>query len=260
MLDQIFNNVETYFLLLMRVSGIFTSTPFLGSESMPAQVRIASAFLLTIVLLPIQLAVAGPVALPGQTYIFVMVVVKEVLLGVLLGFIATVAIDGIRLAGELIGSQLGFGMISVADPESQQEESIMEIFNFMIFTLVFLAINGHHMIISAVSQSISVVPLGVVNYTKGFFEEIFSKVPEIFIISLKIAFPVVIPIIMVTLVLGIISKAVPRLEVFLISFPINIMIGFMVMMIYLPDLFRYLTYIIHADIIDEMTRIMHIIR
>jgi len=259
-MEQLFNNVETYFLLLMRVSGIFTSTPFLGSESMPTQMRVACAFLLSLLLLPVQLATSGPVHLPGQTYIFVMVVVKEVLLGVLLGFIATVAIDGIRLAGELIGSQVGFGMISVADPESQQEESIMEIFYFMVFSLSFLTVNGHHMIISAVAQSISVVPLGIVNYSKGFFTEIFSKVPEIFIVSLKIALPVTIPVIMVTLVLGIISKAVPRLEVFLISFPINVMVGFLVMMIYLPDLFRFLNYIIHSDIIDEITRIMYIIR
>jgi len=257
---SIFEYVETYFLLLMRVAGIFSSAPIIGSETMPTQVRLASAFVFSLILLPIQAQISGVIHIPGETAVFALVVVKEVLLGILLGFMANFTIEGIKLAGEIIGMQLGFGIVSVIDPESQQEESIIGSLNFMIFILVFLTVNGHHMLVRAVAQSLEIVPLGMIRYSSSFIEEIMDKAPQFIIVSFKIATPVILPVIIVTIVLGIISKAVPRFEVFIISFPVNITLGFLVFIFYMPDLVRYMTYLMYSGIFDEITRMLYILK
>lgn len=257
---QVFEYIETFFLLLIRISGIFTSAPVIGAESMPAQVRIMSALTLSMLLLPTEIAMRGPVQIPPQIYIFGLIVVKEILLGLLLGFVASFVIEGVKLAGEMMGIQIGFAMVSVIDPESQQEESIMGSLNYLIFTLIFLLINGHHLIIEAFNQSLRLVPLGLVNYNGNFVSEIFNRAPEFFTIGIKIAAPVVVPLIMLSVVLGIISRAVPRLEVFLISFPLNILMSFLIIIYYMDDLVRYFIYLINSNIFDEITRIIYLLR
>jgi len=257
---QVFEYIETFFLLLVRISGIFTSTPVLGAESIPAQVRVMLAIVFAMLILPVEIAARGPVKLPPETTIFVLVVVKEVLLGVMLGFIASFTIEGIKLAGEIMGIQIGFAMVSVIDPDSQQEESIIGSMNFLIFTLIFLLVNGHHLIIEALADSLKIAPLGLVHYTNNFISEIFSKVPEFFIVSVKIAAPIVIPLIILTVVLGIISRAIPRLEVFVISFPVNILVSFLVFIYYMDDTSRYMIYLIHSNIFDEMIRVLNLLK
>ena len=257
---QVFEYIETFFLLLIRISGIFTSAPVIGAESMPAQVRVMSALTLSMLLLPTEIAMRGPVQIPPQIYIFGLIVVKEILLGLLLGFVASFVIEGVKLAGEMMGIQIGFAMVSVIDPESQQEESIMGSLNYLIFTLIFLLINGHHLIIEAFNQSLRLLPLGLVNYNGNFVSEIFNRAPEFFTIGIKIAAPVVVPLIMLSVVLGIISRAVPRLEVFLISFPLNILMSFLIIIYYMDDLVRYFIYLINSNIFDEITRIIYLLR
>ncbi len=257
---QVFEYIETFFLLLIRITGIFTSAPVIGAESMPAQVRIMSALTLSMLLLPTEIAIRGPVQIPPQTYIFGLIVVKEILLGLLLGFVASFVIEGVKLAGEMMGIQIGFAMVSVIDPESQQEESIVGSLNYLIFTLIFLFINGHHLIIEALDQSLRVVPLGLINYSGGFVSEIFNRAPEFFTIGIKIAAPVVVPLIMLSVVLGIISRAVPRLEIFLISFPVNILMSFLIIIYYMEDLARYFIYLINSNIFDEITRIIYLLK
>jgi flagellar biosynthetic protein FliR len=257
---QVFEYIETFFLLLVRVSGIFTSAPVIGAESMPAQVRVMAALVLSMLLLPAEISMRGPVQIPPETYIFALVVVKEILLGLLLGFVASFVIEGVKLAGEIMGIQIGFAMVSVIDPESQQEESLIGSFNYLIFTLIFLLINGHHLIIDALNQSLRLVPLGLVYYTGNFVSEIFNRAPEFFTVGVKIAAPIVIPLIMMSVVLGIISRAVPRLEVFLISFPINILMSFLIIIYYMDDLVRYFIYLIHSSIFDEIIRILYVLK
>ncbi len=257
---QVFEYIETYFLLLVRITGIFTSAPVIGAESLPAQIRIMTALVLSMLLMPAEISSRGAVKIPPQTYIFALIVVKEILLGLLLGFVASFVIEGVKLAGELMGIQIGFAMVSVIDPESQQEESITGSFNYLIFTLIFLMINGHHLIIEALNQSLRIVPLGLVYYNGNFVSEIFDRAPEFFTIGVKIAAPIVVPLIMLSVVLGIISRAVPRLEVFLISFPLNILVSFMIIIYYMDDLVKYFIYLIHSNIFDELIRILYLLK
>jgi len=257
---QVFEYIETYFLLLVRITGIFTSAPVIGAESLPAQIRIMTALVLSMLLMPAEISSRGAVKIPPQTYIFALIVVKEILLGLLLGFVASFVIEGVKLAGELMGIQIGFAMVSVIDPESQQEESITGSFNYLIFTLIFLMINGHHLIIEALNQSLRIVPLGLVYYNGNFVSEIFDRAPEFFTIGVKIAAPIVVPLIMLSVVLGIISRAVTRLEVFLISFPLNILVSFMIIIYYMDDLVKYFIYLIHSNIFDELIRILYLLK
>ena len=121
-------------------------------------------------------------------------------------------------------------------------------------------INGHHLIIEALNQSLRIVPLGLVYYNGNFVSEIFDRAPEFFTIGVKIAAPIVVPLIMLSVVLGIISRAVPRLEVFFISFPLNILVSFMIIIYYMDDLVKYFIYLIHSNIFDELIRILYLLK
>jgi flagellar biosynthetic protein FliR len=136
----------------------------------------------------------------------------------------------------MIGLQLGFGMVSVLDPESLIQESLMDMFFFFIFILIFLSMDGDHIFLGAMSDSFHLIPVGQLIYPVKLFQDILIKSVVMFVIAMKIAFPMLGPLMIVTTVLGIISKAVPKMEVFLISFPLKIFLGFIMIIILLPIL------------------------
>jgi flagellar biosynthesis protein FliR len=229
-------------LVLTRISGFFVSAPVLGSGNIPIAVRAGLAFTISLVLFPT--IDTSSFVVPDGGIRFAFVIATEVLFGVLLGFLAMLALEGFRLAGEVFGVQLGFGMMTVLDPSSEEEETLMDVINYLFVILVFLTMEGHHQFLLAMRKSFDILPLGGIHLTDKLVAPFISTSSDLFLISIQISFPLMAAAMVVTVLLGVVSRAVPRMEVFMLSFPVKILVGLAFMAWLLPWLADYVKWVI----------------
>ena len=224
-------------LLFIRVLAILATAPLLGARSVPARVKVGLAMVLTLILLPQALVGAGfqPVSsMPG----FALAVAGEVLVGAALGLLARLLFAGVELSGQVMGFQMGFGIVNVIDPQTQTQVSILGQFQGLVALLVFLSVNAHHVILAALVRSLEVMPLAAPRVGVEASGGLVRWAGEMFAIGAKLAAPVVITLFIANVVLGIIARTVPQINLLIVGFPLTIALGLAVLGLSLPFMGR----------------------
>jgi flagellar biosynthesis protein FliR len=228
--------IETYlplfWVVLVRVAGIFVAIPAMGSRSVPLQVRVGMVIGLTLILIPVvsdqvrPLAISLPQALP--------LMFSEFLIGVVLGFCIRFVMVAFEVAGELIGLQMGVNLISAIDPIAGVQIPFLGQFMSMLAFLVFFAIDGHHMMFDALVSSFQLVPPLHVHFSGALVQAVLNLGLGMFLLGLKIGAPVMTALFIVTLAMGILGRTIPQLNVMLNSVPITVSVGLLVLGLSLP--------------------------
>ncbi|MFQ3548298.1 MAG: flagellar biosynthetic protein FliR [Armatimonadota bacterium] len=215
------HGITAFILVLARTAGIFTTAPIFGNANVPKMVRIPFAVALAFVYLP--MARYSEVSL--ELMPFLIVVLKEVLLGIVLGFIVEMMFAAIQSAGSLIDIQIGFGLANVFDPVSKQQSGVIARFYFLVSVLVFLLANGHHLLIMGLADSYRAIPLGTLSITTQAAWGTLDIFMQFFMAGLKLGAPIVGAIFLTDVALGILSRTVPQLNVFIVGFPAKLAVG-----------------------------------
>jgi len=226
-LDQ----VELFFLILLRVGVIVAMIPILGDRTTPARVKAGLAILITFLVLPF---VERPATAAGDLFSFGLSMAGEALIGILLGFAARLVFAGIQMAGQLIGFQMGFSIVNIIDPVTSGQVSIIAEFQYMLAGLLFLAVDGHHVMIQAVSESYRVLPVSGFHVTGGLVQNLVALSRDMFIVAVKISAPVVAALLFANVGLGLVARTVPQINVFIVGFPLQIAIGLIGVGVTLP--------------------------
>ncbi len=205
---------------------------FFGHKDIPIKVKAILSFSLAILILPLVPPSGGFVS--SNLLGIILVLFKEVSFGVLIGFASLLIFVGIQLAGQLIGFQMGFAIVNVIDPGSQIQISIIAEFKYLVAMMIYLSINGHYFLISAIAQSFQLIPPGKVNFTNETGVLMTRMVVDIFNIGLKIGAPAIIALFLTSVSLGIIARTVPQMNVFIVGFPLKIGVGLMILAAALP--------------------------
>ena len=244
--DLLQNHAAVFFLLLTRVSGVFLIAPFFGSINIPAYMRVGLTLTISAVLFPVVDSAAG-VKAPTGILLYALSVIAELFTGWLIGFVAYVSFSAIHMAGKIMDMQVGFSIVNVMDPTSGQQIPLIGSFLYNLGLIVFLVVNGHHMIIAALFESFRVVPiLGMVPHA-GLVSLIGDFTAGIFVTGMKIAMPVTFAILLTNVGLGILARTMPQLNIFVVGIPLQIVVGLFVLGIMLPF------YIIFLDVLfNEM--------
>jgi flagellar biosynthetic protein FliR len=207
-------------------------SPFFGHRSIPTLIKIGLIGIIAFILVPI--IPTTDLNLDGNLFSIFGIAAKEILCGLLIGFMATVLFIAVQLAGQIIGFQIGFAVMEVYDPSVSQSISIIGQFQYMIAMLIFLAVDGHHLLINAVVQSFTIVPLGQISFT-GLSAEIATKICiDVFAIAVKLGAPVIVTLFLTDVALGIIARTVPQMNVFIVAFPLKIGAGLLILAASLP--------------------------
>lgn len=216
-----------FLLVFFRVGGILIFAPLFNYKTIPAQLKIALTLVISIIVFPVVSGTFTGVPPGNSLNIFsvALSVLRELAIGMVLGFASQMVFSGAKLAGEIVSVQMGFGMANVFDPQSGQQNTIIAELNNLIALLVFLSLNGHYWFLSAATQSFSAVPLSGFKYSASLAQQIFSLFGDMFVISLKISAPVLTVLLISSIVLGIISRVVPQFNILMMSFPIKITVG-----------------------------------
>lgn len=243
--------IEAFALLFVRLGAVLTIAPVFSSRVMPARVRVFFALALAITFLPlvptnIHAHEAGPVGL-------LLMIAREVLLGLVLGLVASGVFFAIQIAGQLLGLQMGLGLSNVIDPQSDARIAVSAQFQYFLFTLVFLTLDGHHILIRVVAETLNIVPLGTFELNGATMDLISHEIGRVFEIALRVGGPVIAFLFISSVALGIVARTVPHMNIFVIGFPIKIIGGLVMMLITMPSLriaFNELTLTMERDLLS----------
>lgn len=212
------------FLIFVRVLSVLMTAPLFSNRSVPTPVKIGFAAVLSFLILP--LPTAHLVTVPTEFLPFVLMLAQEVLIGVVIGFVSNLIFVGIGIAASMIGIQSGFRAASLFNPFTNVSTSALDQFFSLIAIALFLAINGHHMLIRALFRTFELVPIGTFALTGVTIERILALTSQVFVIGVTLALPVVGTLLLTDAGLGLIAKAVPQIQVFFVGLPLKVGLGF----------------------------------
>ncbi len=218
------NEFTLFTLVLGRTAGIFSSLPLLGGERVPMKIRLLVVLAMTLVLFPVLKLVPG--ALPSDfSGVFVMVI-AETLIGVTLGVVARALFDAVEFCGQIVGMQMGFSMANLFDPTMGQTQ-LMALFQNLLAMLLFLSLGAHHIFIRAMVESYTLIPLGGWEVSGDLLAFLVATTSGLFVLGIKLAAPVMVALLATSVALGIMARAFPQMNIFMVSMPLNIGIGFL---------------------------------
>jgi flagellar biosynthesis protein FliR len=219
-------DVVAFVLILMRAAGIFLSSPIFASRNIPMRVKAAWALLIAFLIFPV--VEYRPETLPAPGIPLAMGVVREMLIGLSIGLAATLIFTGIQLAGQIVDIQMGLGMVNIIDPVTSTQISVMGQYYYLVATLVFMAVNGHHIILRAIVDSFGVIPLGQAHFSVALGTKMMALFAQVFFIALRVGAPVIAALFITNMALGIIARTVPQMNVFIVGMPLNLAVGFLI--------------------------------
>jgi flagellar biosynthetic protein FliR len=227
---------EKLLLLIMRVGGVLVTAPIFSHKSVPAMVKIGLILLLSLILLPTIAPMK--IDLPPDLLGLSVILVKEVAAGLAIGFTAQLLFIAVQFAGDLIGLQIGFGIVNVMDPNSDAQVPLIGQYQIIIATLIFLALDGHHMVLSAINGSLQAVPLGQVNFTGASADIIIRGGVNTLAQGIKLGAPCIVTLFLLDVAMGVVARTVPQMNIFIVGFPLKIGGGLLMLSASLP-LFAY---------------------
>jgi flagellar biosynthetic protein FliR len=214
------------------MTGLFVIAPIFGRRNMPVYFKIGFAFLLSLILVN-TIKFSQP-DYSNSIYEYFILIFREFMVGITIGYVAYVIFSAIYMAGQLIDTQIGFGIVNVLDPVSNIQVPLTANFYYILSMVVLLSVNGHHAIIRALFDSYKSVPLGKAVFNTQLLNDVLRVFGSMFLIGFKIAAPIAAAILVVDVALGVISKAIPQMNVFVVGMPLKILVGIVVMMVTIP--------------------------
>lgn len=225
-------------LVLARIAGLFSGIPIFGSRMVPARVRVALIFTLALLLFPI----VRPHVIPptGDVVSLALLVIRETFIGLALGVLSQLIFAAVEFCGQQVGMQMGLSMASMFDPATQANVPTMAVFEGVLATLLFLALDVHHIFLRGIVESYQLVPIGAWHVSGGLLKFFIATSSGMFIIAVKLAAPVSVALLATSVALGIAARSFPSMNVFVVSMPLNIGIGLLILGVSLPVFVRVL--------------------
>jgi flagellar biosynthetic protein FliR len=217
-----------FILLFCRITALIAVAPVVGHTAVPVQVKVALGLFFSFAMYPV--AAAGAPEVDIRLLGLVVMALKEVVVGLVIGFSAGLIFAGVRGAGELVGFELGFSIATIFDPENGQNSQVVGQFFYLVASLVFLALNGHHFVLQALELSYRAVPVNGLLITGAAGDKLVTLTGLALAIAVKLAAPVIVTGFLVNLALAILTRVAPQMNVFVLSFPVKIVAVFVVLM------------------------------
>ncbi|MCX7714808.1 MAG: flagellar biosynthetic protein FliR [Clostridia bacterium] len=218
-------------LIFLRVISTFVLSPLFGKH-MPNIAKIVFSILLSYII--ISVFPPQNTLVLGTVLEFAVVCIKEVSLGLILSVMVVMFISCVYAAGSIIDMQLGFSFAQLYDPQMNAQAPLSGNFLNLVLVVLFFATDGHHILIRIIYNTFVQIPPGAVNFNGELIKVIVQVFALSFTLSIRIAMPVLAVSLVVEVLLGVIFKAIPQMNFFVIGFPVKIFIGLIVMMAFIP--------------------------
>ena len=221
---------QSFLALVSRIGGLLAALPILSGRTVPMKVKVALVLVLGAALAPVVRLPAvpyDPIVLAGG-------LMGEMAIGLTIGLAVRMFFGALELAGDLIGVQMGFGVLQIIDPATAHHTPIVGQFFTLLASLVFLSLNAHMLIVAAIVSSYEAIPAFGAALPSALGEEVLRLSKEMFTIGLKLSAPVLVTILVINILLAILGRAVSQINVFVLSFPVTIAAGLAVLSVSMP--------------------------
>lgn len=228
-MEVIMQAFPVFLLIFCRITSFFVVAPVFSTRNVPAPFKIGLSFFVALI---IFLTYGITKSVPTDTF-YIVSILREIIVGLLMGFTAYIFFSAIHTAGGFIDMQIGFGIANVIDPVSGLNSPIMGGFKYLVATLLFLTMNGHHYLLNALVRSYEVVPLT---------NELFGRIAEgriseflvltfarAFVLAFQLAAPLVVALFLTDVGLGFLARTAPQFNVFVIGIPLKIIVGLLML-------------------------------
>lgn len=228
--------LQVFLLLVVRGSGLFLTAPIFGHKLFPVQMKVGLILLLALVTMP---TLQSQAFTPAESLIDLSaLVLRELMVGFLIGFVFRLLFKAAEMAGSMAGYQVGLALSSAFDPSVGDTVGAFGRFWMIIATLVFLAINGHHLVIRAFNDSYLLIGPGEMHFAGSTADLMIRYSAHVLVLAVKIAAPVLVTLVLMDVALGTVSKVMPTMNIFIVGFPLKIGMGILVVAMSLP-IFAY---------------------
>jgi flagellar biosynthesis protein FliR len=228
---------------VLRIGGFVLTAPAASEAVVPGRVKIVLTLALAFLIAPLAQA-------PANLTIFsaagLLAAALEVLIGVSIGMVVQLSFEALVFAGQSISMTMGLGFATLVDPQRGAQVPVLGQM-FMIFgTLIYLALDGHLMLLGALAESFHSLPIGAAHVDKNFLMSVVLWGAQVFDTGLLIALPAVIALVIVNLALGVVTRAAPQLNLFGVGFTITLLSGFFVLSAGLDGIMFGISSLIHS--------------
>ena len=237
--DVFQGQVAAFLLVLTRTSGIFFISPFLGSMNITYRVRAVVAVMVALILFPVVLK-QYVIQTPATIAMFTFTVAKELFIGWLIGLVGYIVLTAVNTAGKIMDMQVGFAVVNMMDPTTQQQTGLIGTFLYNLTILYFVITNGHHVILSALTESFRIIPLSSMVWNTSLPELITDLTAGVWLNGMKIAMPITFAILLTNVGMGILARTMPQMNIFVVGIPMHLMIGTTMLSMILPFYFLFL--------------------
>lgn len=230
MIDLSFSlyDLEYFLLILVRVSCFVFIAPFFSISGAPARVKIACSVFISVLLYFVLTPYEFPVCDSGYEY--AVIVMKEVLTGLLLGFGATICTSIINFAGSIMDMEIGFSMVTLFDPTTKESSTISGVFYQYALMLMLIVSGMYQYFIRALADSFTLIPINhAVFHTENLLEAMITFMGNYIIIGFRICLPIFCVMVLLNAVLGVLAKVSPQMNMFAVGIQIKILIGLLVL-------------------------------
>ncbi len=208
-----------------RVSTIMIFAPFLGSSAIPARVKAGFTIVLTALLYP----VVGVSTLSIWRSQWLRIIGGELLVGLVIGLTLQFIFDGVQLAGQVLGFQLGYSLVNLIDPTTEVDTPVLSVFHQAVALLIFLQLDIHYWILRGLAKSFTYCPPGTITVTPIASKELWQAAGGMLIVAVQIAAPVLLATMLIDLTLGMLGKASPQLPVLFVGLSVKSVAAFAIL-------------------------------
>ena len=214
---------KSFVLILIRISVVLFMFPIIGGGIWPNLVKAGLALMISIVLFPV--VQPDPTLFPETILGGARLILSELILGLIIGLTVRLFFTAVQLAGQLVGFQMGFAIANVLDPESGAQGPILAQMGYWVACLIFLLLNGHHVLLRTLADSFAVVKVGSLVLSDGLFHKMLEASGDMVTMAVKLGAPAIAALLMTSAAFGILAKVVPQMNILIAAFPVKIVVG-----------------------------------
>jgi flagellar biosynthetic protein FliR len=224
--------LDTYYWPFLRVSAMMLAAPIFSSASISVRVRVLLAVAVAALVAPLAPSAATPEPLSA---LGVLTALREVAIGLVMGFVMQLVFGAVVVAGHSVAMSMGLGFAMSVDPQNGVQVPVVSQLNVVLATLLFLAVDGHLLLIRAVADSFTLLPVAGLAPPAEMFANVAALGSQLFASALLLGLPTLTAVLMINVAFGVITRAAPQLNIFAVGFPVTILAGFLFMLLALPS-------------------------
>jgi flagellar biosynthetic protein FliR len=222
----------SFAMVLTRISAFFLFVPVFGWEVIPMTIKVSAALLLSFFFAFVKPAV---VTIEEVSAVQVIIMLGfEATYGLALGAIANILFSAVKLGGRIAEDQMGLSMAEVLDPLTEERGQPVGSLLEMIFVIAFLGANGHHLLIRVINRSYELFPAGKIPTVASLAANMIEATTAMLAAGLRLAAPMLAALLVLLIALAILARMVPEMDIFFISFPLRMLVGFTMLIVFVP--------------------------